>query len=297
MLRGLYTASSGMIAQQRKHDTATNNIANMNTPGYKQSTALSRSFPEMLISRFRDDETGTQQVGRLHTGVLMEENVAIPVQGVIEETRNPFDFAIVSDLQVPGAAFNGAGIYVNEDGETIYKPQAYFMIENQAGEIRYTSNGKFHVDGNGFLVNAEGLRVLDNNRRPMQLINLLTNEPIKSVQVSNEGNILDENGYPYMNANEEPVRIGLAKVSDPHKLMHEGNGLYYLNQEDQALAEDVQPGDNVMIRQGFVEQSNVDPTQVMVDMMSALRAYEANQKMVQFYDKSLEKTVNEVGRI
>jgi flagellar basal-body rod protein FlgF len=62
MLRGLYTAAAGMISEQRRHDTITNNIANINSPGFKQGNSLSRSFPEMLIARIRDGQDGPVNV-------------------------------------------------------------------------------------------------------------------------------------------------------------------------------------------------------------------------------------------
>jgi flagellar basal body rod protein FlgG len=74
MLRGLYTAAAGMISEQRRHDTITNNIANINSPGFKQGSSLSRSFPEMLISRIRGGQDGAAnaKIGRLNTGVFAE---------------------------------------------------------------------------------------------------------------------------------------------------------------------------------------------------------------------------------
>jgi len=89
----------------------------------------------------------------------------------------------------------------------------------------------------------------------------------------------------------------LTRVDNPNRLVPQGNGVFRLNPDDAALAVPVEVSGEVQIRQGFVERSNVDAAQSMVDLMTALRAYEANQKIVQYYDRSLEKTVNEVGRV
>ncbi|MNC42306.1 flagellar basal body rod protein FlgG [compost metagenome] len=80
-------------------------------------------------------------------------------------------------------------------------------------------------------------------------------------------------------------------------MVREGNGVYRVNEEDAAGVTQAVMDEQVQLHQGYLERSNVDPTQSVVDMMAAARAYESNQKLVQFYDKSLEKAVNEVGRV
>jgi len=298
MLRGLYTAASGMLSQQRKHDTITNNIANINTPGFKQGSAVSRSFPEMLIA-LMEGKPGMETVnrGRLNTGVLAEEALTVNVQGVLRETSNPFDFAIVSDIQVEGMQFNG-GKTITDDGQRIFQPQAFFTVLNEAGEQRYTRNGKFNVNGQGELVTAEGYQVLRDNGQPIVLIDLDTQIPITNITVNRFGQLLDStNGQALLDADDNPVRMLISRVDNPIRMIPEGSGLLRVEAEDAGNVVQVAAGDNVEVRQGFVESSNVDPAQAMVDMMTASRMYEANQKAVQAYDKSLEKAVNEVGRV
>jgi flagellar basal-body rod protein FlgF len=299
MLRGLYTAASGMISQQRKHDTVTNNIANVNTPGFKQGNALSRAFPEMLISMIRggEDKPTATSVGSIHTGVFAEENISLHVQGDLQETQNPYDFALVSNIQVPGIEFDASGRFVTEDGERIFQPQALFTVQNQDGELRYSLNGKFTVDPIGQLVNAEGNLVLGRDGQPIVLIDPATGIPIRTIKTTNKGEFLDGNGQPIVNAAGEPVGLMISRAENPNLLLREGNGLYRINPGDEGTVAIVAQGDQVEVRQGFIERSNVDPSQSMVDMMTAARAYEANQKVIQYYDKSMEKTVNEVGRV
>jgi flagellar basal-body rod protein FlgF len=283
-----------MITQQRKHDTVTNNIANINTPGYKQSYAVARSFPEMLIERIRGGEDGPQvaQLGNLNTGVFAEENIAVHVQGDLQETNNPYDFALVSNIDVPGATFDASGKYVNANGERIFEPQALFTLQNANGERRYSLNGKFTVDAQGQLVNSDGLQVLGADGQPIVLTDQ-NGEPIRNIKVTSNGQILDTNGQPVNNGSS----LSISRIDDPNKLIREGNGLYRVNPGDEALINPINATDRVEVKQGFIERSNVDATQSMVDMMSALRAYEANQKIIQFYDRSLDKAVNEVGRV
>jgi flagellar basal-body rod protein FlgF len=299
MLRGLYTAAAGMISEQRRHDTITNNIANINSPGFKQGNSLSRSFPEMLIARIRggQDSPGNTPIGRLNTGVFAEENIAIHTQGDLQQTQNPYDFALVSNLKVPNAQFDANGRFVDPNGNVVYQPQALFTVQNEAGEPRYSLNGKFTVDATGRLVNSEGHTVVGRDGQPLVLINPATGLPNRNIKVTNNGEFLDEAGRPALNAAGQPLGLLISRAENPNLLLREGNGLYRINPGDEATVTAVAPGDQVEVRQGYIERSNVDAAQSMVDLMSALRAYEANQKVVQYYDKSLEKTVNEVGRV
>ncbi|WP_426450478.1 flagellar hook-basal body protein [Paenibacillus sp. S-38] len=299
MLRGLYTAASGMIAQQRKHDIVTNNIANLNTPGFKAGNGINRSFPEVLIERTRDDNAGpaaaTRTLGRIHTGVMAEENVSLHAQGDLQETNNPFDFALVSNIQVPGAQFDSSGKYVDENGARVVQPQAFFTIQNAAGETRYSLNGKFSLDANGRMIDSEGHQVLGSDGQPIVLMD--GNTPVTNFRITRDGQFTNVDGRPINGANGQPLTLMITRVEDPNQLVREGNGLYRLDGEAQALAQPAGAQDQFEVRQGFVERSNVDSGQSMVDMMSALRAYEANQKMIQFYDKSMEKAANDVGRV
>jgi flagellar basal-body rod protein FlgF len=296
MLRGLYTAASGLVTQQRKHDTITNNIANMNTPGFKQHQAVSRSFPEMLMSMVREQsgQTGAKSIGRLHFGVMPEENVAVFQQGDLQDTGNPFDFALVSDIQVEGVQFDAGGKALTENGERIDQPQAFFTVITPEGEERYTRNGKFTVNQAGELVTAEGYQVLNDQGQPILLIDPNDQNRPMNVQVTPNGQVIDAD-------TRVPITtFRITRVENPHLLLREGYGLYRAAEGVDNEIRPIDPAnlaDRISIKQGYVERSNVDPTQAMVDMMSAVRAYEANQKVVQAYDRSLEKAVNEVGRV
>lgn len=297
MLRGLYTAAAGMISEQRRHDTITNNIANINSPGFKQGNALSRSFPEMLISTIRGGQgASTAPLGRMSLGVFSEESISIHAQGDLQETQNPFDFALVSKIQVPGMTFDASGKFVSADGERTFQPQALFTVLNADGEQRYSLNGKFTVDTAGQLVNANGNLVLGRDGQPLLLIDG-AGQPIHSFKVTDKGEFLDGNGLPLLGPTGQPVGLMLSRAENPNLLLREGNGLLRINPGDEATISQVAVGDQVEVRQGFIERSNVDSAQSMVDMMSALRAYEANQKVIQSYDKSMEKAANEVGRV
>lgn len=295
MLRGLNTAAAGMIANQRRHDTVTNNIANLNTPGYKANMAVQRSFPEMLISLVGGGDgtnADVRSIGRLNTGVFAEEAPAIHLQGDLMETRDMSDFAIVSNIQIPGIAFDASGKYVSPEGERTFQPQAMFAVRTAAGEEQYTRNGKFTIDAAGQLVTSEGHLVLDARQQPIRF-----EQNVSSVKVTGAGELVDGiSGQPLLDEAGEPLAFRLVRIENPHDLIRHGNGNFRLPPgSDEPPA--VNPGDDVQVFQGFVERSNVDPIQATIDLMAAQKAYESNQRMVQFYDKSLEKAVNEVGRV
>lgn len=294
MLRGLYSATAGLIAQQRKHDSATNNITNLNTAGFKQVNVVTRSFPEMLISLVNGGPgQTTKSIGILSGGVFAEEGLATFLQGDIMPTDNPTDIAILSNIQVPGLQFDASGKALNDQGELVFQPQAFFTVENDEGEERYTRDGKFSVNADGEWVTPTGHRLLGMNGEPIVIDSLSGN-----IQISPNGRIFDTvTGRQVLAADGvTPLTIRVSVIENPHQLIREGDGNYRLdpNAEPARLLNDT---DTVELLQGYMERSNVDATAQMVDMMSALRAYEANQKVVQFYDRSMDKAVNEIGRV
>jgi len=277
-----------MIAEQRRHDTVTNNIANLNTPGYKANYSPNHAFPEMLLSAMGGENPAKGPIGKLNTGVFAEENLLGLTQGDMMETNRSQDMAIVSDIAVDGMTFDASGKYVDANGNVTYQPQAFFAVQTPEGERRYTRNGSFQTAADGTLVNADGLPVLGANGQP-----IVVTGSWDDVTVAADGRLLDKNtGAPLAG---DP-QLMLTKVNNPNDLIDEGNSLFRYAGQPAGITT-VQPGDRVEIRQGYLERSNVDASQSMVDMMSALRAYEANQKVVQFYDSSLDKAVNEVGKV
>lgn len=289
MLRGLYTAASGMIAEQRRHDTVTNNIANLNTPGYKADNSVNRAFPEMLLSAIGGGEDAKQgPIGKLNTGVFAEENLLGMTQGDMMETDRPQDMAIMSDILVNGVTFDASGKSVDANGNVTYQPQAFFTVQSPDGERRYTRNGSFQSAADGTLVNADGLPVLGTNGQP-----IVVPGSWDDVTVTADGRLLDKHTGAPLAGNPQLL---LTRVNNPNDLVADGNSLFRYAGQPAGISQ-VQAGDRVEIHQGSLERSNVDASQSMVDIMSALRAYQANQKVIQFYDSSLDKAVNEVGKV
>ncbi|UII55709.1 flagellar hook-basal body protein [Cytobacillus spongiae] len=278
MFRGFYTVASGMLAQQRRTEMLTNNMANANTPGFKADQSSLRAFPEMLLSRMDKQSIPTEKgsnlpinqlVGPINTGVYMQEAIPKFIQGDIYATDQNTDVALI-DVNIPANNENGL------------KGSVFFTVQNPNGDLRYTRNGDFTLDGQGFLTTASGLYVLDDGGNPIQLSS-------DQFQVNETGLITGANG--------ETARIGIGFADNPQRLIKEGDGLY--RTEDGAALQNAYNANGVQfqMQQGYIERSNVDASRTMTDMLTAYRAFEANQKVLQAYDRSMDKAANEIGRI
>ena len=277
MLKGFYTAASGMIAQQRRTEMLTNNMSNANTPGYKTDQSSLRSFPKMLLSRAdyvtipveKQLQSGSlAQIGGLSTGVYVQETNPLFSQGDIKQTDLKTDISLV----------NG-NLPINR--QTGLPGSVFFTVQNDNGQLRYTRNGNFTLDGQGFLTTPNGNYVLDVNNQRIQL------ESDQFV-VSDNGTILQNNA--------EVARLGIAYSNDPSgQMVKEGNGLF----RAQGRLANAYNQNNVgfTLKQGYLEGSNVDEGQTMTEMLATYRSFEANQKVLQAYDQSMNKAVNDVGKI
>lgn len=278
MFRGFYTAASGMLAQQRRTEMLTNNMANANTPGFKADQSSLRAFPEMLLKRFDEQKVPTknglnlpynQIVGSLNTGVYMQEVMPKFIQGDLQDTGQTTDMALI-DIIMPA------------NQETGYNGSVFFTVQNAAGETRYTRNGDFTLDGQGFLTTASGNYVLDSTGNRIQL--------------SSDQFTVNENGM-IQGAAGETALLGISYSANPFELIKEGDGLYRTEGGEALGDARGVAGAQFSLQQGKLERSNVDPSRSMTDMLTAYRTFEANQKVLQAYDKSMDKVANEVGRV
>jgi flagellar basal-body rod protein FlgG len=281
MVRGLYTGASGMIVQMGRIDVLSNNLANVDTPAYKKDTTLMKAFPEMLIHRVNDDgvrrlPNGSYDkmpiVGKIGTGVEINEVYTRFEQGAFKQTGNDFDLAL--------------------------EGQGFFSIETPDGE-RYTRNGGFLIDSEGFLVTPEGFNVLGENG-PIQIKK-------NNFMIDEQGNVYENAEYAgdprrvvSMQENdwENVVLIDRLKIVDFEVRRHikkEGESLYRETEYSGPAA--VIEQDRPKVHQGFLEASNVNPVIEMVNLIEVHRTYEANQKSIQAHDSALGRTVNEVGRV
>ncbi|MDM5361312.1 flagellar hook-basal body protein [Peribacillus sp. ACCC06369] len=279
MLRGFYTAASGMLTQQRRTELLTNNMSNANTTGYKADQTSVRSFPEMLISNIGGKTIPTEnkfsmsqlsQVGGLSTGVYVQEANPLFTQGTLEETQLNTDISL-ADENLP----------INE--ETGRQGSVFFTVQDGEGDVRYTRNGNFTLDGQGYLTTPAGHYVLNENN--------------ERIQLDSDRFTVTENGV-ILEGNVQTARMGIGYSDDPSsQLMKDGEGLYKAVNDGELPNAYAAADIGFSTKQGFLEGSNVDQSRSMTEMMSAYRSFEASQKVLQAYDKSLDKAVNEVGRL
>ncbi len=278
MFRGFYTVASGMLAQQRRTEMLSNNMANVNTPGFKADQSSMRAFPEMLLQHVDSKTIPTQKglnlpsmanIGAINSGVYMQEATPNFSQGPLQDTQNFTDIALVNQI-------------MPTDEESGFAGSTFFNIEGLDGNVKYTRNGNFTVDGNGFLTAANGQFVLD--------------DAGQRIQVPDDQFRVDEQGQVFVN-DQQIARLGISFAQNPNLLVKQGDGLFASVGNALLPSAYNQDGLAFTTNQGKLERSNVDPGRTMTDMMTAYRAFEANQKVLQAYDRSMEKAANEIGRV
>lgn len=262
MIRGLYTAVSGLITQEAKQQVITNNLANANTVGYKKDDLAVKKFDDVLLENYDKISGGKNvrnEIGSLSFGSKIDETKTFFTQGMLQQTDKTTDFAI-----------DGGGFF------TVSRPDLNGNAENF-----YTRDGHFHVNLEGYLVNDSGYNVLGTNS---------------------------------MTGNQEPIYVGRAQIllDGSNNIILDENIAYKLNVVDFADANENYPslrkaGDNlytgenpeqrddIAVKQMTLEKSNVNVINEMVNMMTVMRSFESNQKIIQSMDETLGKAVNEVG--
>lgn len=258
MLKGLYTAYTGMINEQNRMDTMTNNLANASTVGFKKEGATSQSFDDILTVKIKDQSIGLQNVQRIGTnnpGVKIGENYTDYTQGSFRVTENTYDLAL-----------GGEGFFAIE-------------FTNKAGETStmYTRAGQFTLNRDGYLVNENGDYVLDTQNRRIQLNTLLDSE------ISSNGTIT-QNGTAV-------ARIQVTDFEDYNYLEKYGETYYRPVEGARTTTSDA------TVNSGYLEMSNVQVVSEMVNLIAITRAYESNQKIIQTYDNSLEIAVTQLGKV
>jgi len=259
MLRGLYTAHTGLRNEQNRMDILTNNLANASTVGFKKEGSTSQPFREVLAVKIKDNSVGLgtiQPIGHSRLGVKIGENYTDYGQGPFRVTDNTYDLAL------SGSGFFALE-YTDSEGET---------------STKYTRAGNFTLTQDGYLVNNDGMYVLDKQNRRIQLDTLVTD-----TKIDDAGNIF-QNG-------RQVAQIQVADFEDYDYLEKFGDTFFQ-------PVEGATPMDGTAeVKSGVLEMSNMSVISEMVNMISVTRAYESNQKIVQTYDESLDIAVNQLGRV
>ncbi|MDR0720604.1 MAG: flagellar basal-body rod protein FlgG [Treponema sp.] len=258
MVRSLWTGASGMIGQQSNIDNISNNLANVNTAGFKKVRA---DFEDLLYQTVRTAGTPATEETVVPVGVQMGHGVKLAAtqrmftQGALQNTDNVYDMAIQGD--------------------------GFFRIQMYDGSWAYTRDGSFKVDENGRLVTSNGYWVLPDVIMPEGFLP-------ESITVSKDGRVSVK--VPSIDLNE-PVDIGqleLYRFPNPVGLTAVGENLFKItNASGDPIAG--RPGYEGMgqIAHKFLEMSNVSVVREMVDLIVAQRAYEFNSRTIQTSDNML----------
>ena len=275
MVKGLYTAYTGMINEQHRMDVLTNNLANANTNGYKKEGATAQAFRDQLALKIKDytDAPNTARgLGIINPGVKIGEGYVDWTEGPMRETNNTFDLAI-----------GGYGFFGVE-----YTNKAANIERDTAGvtNTMYTRDGNFTLNNEGFLVTQDGDYVLSAEGGRIQL------DPNLSTQINVLGEIVQDG--------EVVARVG---VFDFEKTVYPDGRISYDNLEhygenffipiDGAATVDA----TYTIYPGFLEQSNVSVVDEMVTMIAVQRNYDTNQRMITTIDGTLDIAANQLGRL
>src|SRR5690606_13059971 len=258
----LYTAATGMEALETKLDVIANNMANINTTGFKKDRA---NFEDLFYRQIRVPGAENADGNRTPTGIEVGLGVRVAGtqsdngQGAFQTTDNPFDFAI--------------------EGE------GFFQVQDPAGGLLYTRSGNFGVNANGQLVlgSANTGYLLDPN----------ITIPPEAVDV-----VVSPNGLVQYRTTDSPAlqqagQLQIATFINPDGLLKLGDNMYR-ETDASSNAQVANPGEPGFgyVRQGFLEASNVEPVTELIDLITTQRAFELNSQVVQAGDQIMQVVAN-----
>ena len=248
-----------MVNEQKRMDIMTNNLANASTVGFKKEGSTNQAFDDVLALKIKDASMGDERIVQ----PLGYNSPGVKIgENYTDFTQGSFRITENTyDLALAGDGF--------------------FAIEftNKAGETStmYTRAGQFTLTNDGYLVNENGDYVLDVNNNRIQVNTLLDSR-------------IDNDGIIWQNE-AQVAQIQVADFEDYNYLEKYGE-TYFRPVEGAALTQG-----NAEVKSGWLEMSNVQIVKEMVNMITITRAYEANQKIIQTYDGSLEIAVSQLGRL
>jgi flagellar basal-body rod protein FlgF len=251
----MYTAASGALVAQSAVDTIANNLANVNTAGFKRTLLQVQSQPERDIYRFQTDPTKSggaaaqQLIGALGTGAQVYDTPADYAQGAIAATGNDLDVA----LSGPG----------------------FFAVRGNAG-VRYTRDGAFLRDANGYLTAENGDRVLGANGAPVVL-------PAQGAVAIGRDGAISVAGRPY-------DRLNIVEFANAAGLRPEGASRFV------DAGAGARQATTTSALQGSLEKSNADVVRSMVDLIANERWFDANEKSIKTQDDAVGEAIQTVGR-
>ncbi len=269
MINGFYTSASGMNVQLVNQDVLANNLANVNTPGYKKDFTVVQAFPNVLLHRIDDradaspvavpppwSAQASPMIGEMGKGAEVAGVVTDYADGATMQTHNPLDLAL--------------------------RGNAMFTVQMPDGSYAYTRAGNFTLNSQDQLVTQAGQPVMG-RRGPIVIQPQQSGSVVIDAkgQVTVDGSVVDN--------------LMLTTFQQPNDLAKQGSDLY-VSKDGVGLTTD--PSQlTATVQQGYLENSNVSAIQEMVNMISVLRAYESDQKSIMAQDQTLNAAVNQVGNL
>jgi flagellar basal-body rod protein FlgG len=259
MIRALYSAASGMTAQELNIDNIAHNLANANTTGFKARRA---QFQDLLYQSVVQPGTAAGQQTVVPTGLQIglgtrpSSNEIVFTQGAFSQTDNPLDLVI-----------QGKG---------------FFQVRRPSGELAYSRAGNFHVDKDGSIVTSDG-----NPLEPQITIPA----DAQAISIAQDGTV--SYTQPNQTAAQQAGQIQLANFQNPAGLNSLGGNLYSPTDASGDAITGVPGGAEGLgtVMQGYTETSNVSIVEEFINMIQAQRGYEANSKVVKAADE-MYQTVN-----
>lgn len=262
MIRSLWTASTGMEAQQLNIDIISHNLANVNTTGFKKSRA---DYQDLLYQEIKSAGASSSPSTMVPTGIQVGQGVRtvstekVFNQGNFKQTENPLDIAI--------------------EGE------GFFQVSKPDGQLAYTRTGEFKIDSDGRLVTSDGY-----------LIEPQISIPANAMAITISADGIISATQPGMATPTQVGNLELARFINPSGLQPVGKNLYLPTASSGAATTGLPGSEGIgTLAQGFLEMSNVSVVEEMVNMIAAQRAYEINSKSIQTTDEMLQ-TANAMKR-
>lgn len=262
MSRGIDSAASGMISILNLNDILANNLANVNTPGFKQSIPTFKDIQDIIINKTNalnnnsnnEEENNSEKLGSLSAGSVLDSTVLDFRQGSLKSTGSQLDLAI-----------NGNG---------------FFAVETPNGEA-YTRNGSFILGKNGEITTIDGYPLLGESG-PIYLN--IEDAEVRDFRVDTQGNIEIKG--------KQIDKLKIVDFENREKLQPIGNSLFQQDNNQTLIG-----ANNYELTQGALESSNSNVIETMVNSITGMRTYEALSKVIKDNERTLVKSINEVGRM
>ena len=257
MYAGMYVSAGAMLTGMYRMDVHSNNMANLETIGFKSDLPIVRQRPAPRVEQGSPFIAGDKLMDALGGGVLMSANRVSTRQGTMSMTKNPLDVAV-----------QGEGYFVVNDRA------------DPASPVKFSRDGRLAINRTGQLVQAaSGRTILDTSNRPITL------NPDGAVTIDSKGTIRQDGDLV--------ATLQLATISDQSQMRKAGNGM--LTAPETMIKTRTAASGSIL--SGALERSTVDPVRAMMDFGSSERAAGSGVKMVQMYDELMNKAINSFGKL